>query len=336
MATITRDGDVWRVQIKRLGMRDSGTFDSKQEAKDWAAKREVEIVERGGIKGELKNCTLEELFDRYLKTVSIRKKGGAVECKRLGYFATFHPVISDLIKNKAKVGDVTRGHIALWRDERLKKVQPGSVLREKNLLCHVFSYAVEWEVISESPFKNIRWPSEPPPRERRITHEEIKLMLLQLDNWDGVSKPETDKQIVAALFLLAVETAMRLSEIKLLETNEVFLEERVIRIREERLKEGRRKTIGLTSEAVRILTLCRQHGFYWFGSEGINTGYIFGKARKRARIDNLNFRDTRHEGITRLAEKLSPFQLAKTVGHKDLNRLMTYYEGRTEDFVHRF
>jgi len=336
MATIKKDGLVWRVQLKKKGVRDSGTFDSKREAQEWAIKREAEILETGGGQGNLKNCTLEELFERYLELVSIHKKGGKVERKRLKFFSENHPVFSDLIKRGAKVQEITRGHIAQWRDERLKQVQVGSVLREKNLLCSVFSRAVEWEMLEDSPFKNVRWPSEPDARERRISEEEINQIVFHLDNWDRQSKPESNRQIVAAIFLLAIETCMRLSELKLLETKEVDLEKRVIRIRADRLKENSRKSVGLTMEAVRLLKLCKVDGFYWLGSGTINTSYYFKQAVRSAGIKNLRFHDTRHEGITRLADKLSPYQLSKTVGHRDLNRLMSYYEGQTEDFVHKF
>jgi integrase len=40
---------------------------------------------------------------------------------------------------------------------------------------------------------------------------------------------------------------------------------------------------------------------------------------------DLNFHDARHEAITRLAQKLNVLELARMVGHRDLNMLQIYY-----------
>ncbi|MES9927701.1 MAG: site-specific integrase [Candidatus Thiodiazotropha sp. 6PDIVS] len=328
----TKSG-AWRAQVRKLGIRDSSTFDTKREAQEWAAKRETEIVSTGGQKNIHKQTKLTELFDRYADTVSIHKGGQNTEGKRLSYFANNHPSISVLVAKEALVSDVRKEDIAIWRDARLQAVKPSTVLREKNLLCNVFTKAVEWGIIDVSPFKGLSWPKEPERRERSITEEEIDRMVFCLGDWDRQTTPQTNDQRIAATFLFAIETAMRQGEIKFLQVSEVFLEERVIRLPSNRTKERRKKVVGLSSEALRILSLCKTEGSDWFGVSAIDISSRFQLARKNAGIENLVFHDTRHEAITRLAEVLNPFELARQVGHIDLSELNTYYEKQADQFA---
>ncbi|GAA4084278.1 tyrosine-type recombinase/integrase [Zhongshania borealis] len=325
----------WRAQVRKLGIRDSGTFDSKREAQEWAAKRETEIVSSGGKKNLHKQTLIPDLFDRYAQTVSIHKGGRNTEGKRLQYFAYNHPSIADLVAQGVNVSGVRKEDIASWRDERLKVVKPSTVLREKNLLCNVFSKAVEWGIVEESPFKGLSWPKEPERRERAISVDEIDSMVFCLGDWDRKSKPSCNDHKIAAMFLLAIETAMRQSEIKYLNHSEVCISERVIRLSAIRTKERRKKVIGLSSEAVRLLEVCKTDGADWLGASSIDVSSRFQIARKNAGIYDLVFHDTRHEGITRLAELLNPFELARQVGHKDLGELNTYYEKQADQFAHK-
>lgn len=336
MASIKKtERGTWRAQVRKLGVRDSGTFDSKREAQEWAARRETEIVHTGGKKNIHKHTLVEDLFDRYASTVSIHKGGKNTEGKRLRYFATNHPSISDLVVRGALVSDVRKEDIAMWRDERLKQVKPSTVLREKNLLCNVFNKAVEWGIVEISPFTGLTWPKEPQRRERAISTQEIDQMVFCLGDWDRISKPINTDQKIAAMFLFAIETAMRQGEIKFLADTEVSLSEKVIRLPAHRTKERRKKVVGLSSEAVRLLKLCHANDTDWFGVSSMDISSRFQIARKNAGIDDLVFHDTRHEGITRLAECLNPFELARQVGHKDLSELNTYYEKTADQFAHK-
>jgi integrase len=60
---------------------------------------------------------------------------------------------------------------------------------------------------------------------------------------------------------------------------------------------------------------------------------LFRKAKKLAAVEDLHFHDTRHEAITRLAKKLDVLELARMVGHKDLNMLLVYYNKPASDLA---
>jgi integrase len=68
-----------------------------------------------------------------------------------------------------------------------------------------------------------------------------------------------------------------------------------------------------------------------FNSKTMST--LYRKAVKTTPIENLTFHDSRHEAITRLADKLDVLELARMVGHKNINQLMTYYNKTAEQLA---
>lgn len=72
-----------------------------------------------------------------------------------------------------------------------------------------------------------------------------------------------------------------------------------------------------------------------FGLTQSQKDALFRKIRERAAIDGLNFHDARHTAITRLAKKLNPLELARTVGHKDLKMLLVYYNESADEIAKR-
>jgi hypothetical protein len=81
MATYRKRGDKWRAEIVRRGVRESATFDSKREAVDWAARRELELANIRA--GKVTRWTLEDVMQRYANEVSPEKAGARWERTRI-------------------------------------------------------------------------------------------------------------------------------------------------------------------------------------------------------------------------------------------------------------
>lgn len=80
MASIQKTVKGYRVQIKKLGVRDSQIFPTRREAVEWSARRESEISsEKHTPKGE--RTTLREVLRRYAQDVSPTKRGERKELK---------------------------------------------------------------------------------------------------------------------------------------------------------------------------------------------------------------------------------------------------------------
>lgn len=319
MAAPRKDGNVWRHRLMVKGRRVSGTFPTKAAALAWEAEQRIQIKEG---KATVTGKTVRDAFDLYEKEVSKRKRSYANEAKRLAWFRT--TALAD-----KKIAEVRPADIAAWRDDRLKEVKGSTVNRDMNLLSHVFTVARrEWGWISESPTKDVERPKDPPHRDRRISEAEVDAICLQL-GWDRKQSqaPTTKQHRVALAFLFAIETAMRAGEICSLKRDDV--QGRVARLH--MTKNGRPRDVPLSARALEIWGLVPDG----FDLSPAILDALFRKAKKNAGIEGLTFHDTRHEAITRLAQKIDVLDLARMVGHTNINQLRTYYNPTAEDIASR-
>lgn len=319
MAVPKKDGDVWRHRIMVRGQRVSGTFRTKAAALAWEAEQRVQIKEGSTVSP---SKTLRDAFERYELEVSKKKRSYANEAKRLTWFAN-----QDLAAKK--MAEIKPADIAAWRDARLQEVKGSSVNRDMNLLSHVFTIARrEWGWITTSPTKDVERPKDPPHRDRRISEEEIDLICQQL-GWNRALKmaPTTKQHRVALAFLFALETAMRAGEICALRKGDV--QGRVARLHT--TKNGRPRDVPLSAGALAIWKLVPAG----FDLTPALLDALFRKARTSAGVVGMTFHDSRHEAITRLASKLNVLELARMVGHTNINQLRTYYNATAEDIASR-
>ena len=319
MAAPKKDGTVWRHRVMVKGKRVSGTFMTKAAALAWEASQRIEIVE-GVTSG--KGKTFRDALDKYEIEVSRKKRSHANEAKRLAFFR------ESSMADK-KMSEIKPADIAAWRDERLKSVKGSTVTRDLNTLSHVFTVARrEWGWITTSPTSDVQRPASPPHRDRRISEKEIDLICLQL-GWDRVKStvPTTKQHRVAVAFLFAIETAMRAGEICGLQKDDVS--GRVARLH--MTKNGQSRDVPLSARALEIWGMVSDG----FGLSPAILDALFRKAKKNAGIEGLTFHDTRHEAITRLAQKLDVLDLARMVGHTNINQLRVYFNPTAEEIASR-
>ena len=138
--------------------------------------------------------------------------------------------------------------------------------------------------------------------------------------------PVTKQQRIAAAFLFAIETGMRAGEICKLTADDVS--GRVARVVDP--KNGEDRDVPLSPRALKLWSLVPDG----FGLSAASLDAMFRTARnERTTIKGMTFHDTRHEAITRLAKKLHVLDLARVVGHKDIRKLMIYYNESAEDIA---
>jgi integrase len=320
MAAPAKDGKVWRHRVMVAGKRVSGTFDTKVAALKWEAEQRM----GAGLGSKAGIMTCLDAFEKYEREVSKFKRGHRWEALRLTAMGA-----SDL--GSVRLSEVDASHIAAWRDARLLKVRPGSVIREMNLLSNVFTIArKEWKMIKSSPTTDVARPKAPPGRDRLITQAEIETICGAL-GWrhDVVGVPPKKKQQrVALAFLFAIETAMRAGEICSLTADDV--RGRVAHLRPEVTKNGLGRQVPMSPRAVEIWAMVPDG----FGIKPATLDALFRVARdERTDIKGLTFHDTRHEAITRLAKKLHVLDLARAVGHQDIRELQTYYNESADDIA---
>lgn len=332
MATFTKrkskHGIVWRAEVARLGVRDSRTFDTKAEAVAWATEREADILASQGRGGKPAKRTLRQAIERYITEVTPPKPGGRWEKIRLDLFLRITADLPDLL-----IGDITSDDMGKWRDARQsgqllgrsgKPVAASSVNRELNLLSAVFEIArTEWKWIRENPMHGMRRPTNPPPRNRRVSPEEQEAICASLDYQEG-AVPTSMQHELAIAFLVALETGMRKGELLgLLKTTARLGERRAIL---PRTKNGDRREVPLSARAVNLLSLLPSDGAgRLFRLSAATADVLFRRAVVKAELEDLHFHDTRHEACTQLAKRVDVLSLARIIGHRDLKSLMVYY-----------
>ena len=317
MATIVKDGKKWRAQVCVKGKRASKSFLTKTEAKFWAADKELEIV--GGRSIAASTRTVGDLFDRYADEVSPGKKGCDYEVKRLAAFKAM-PIGSVLLD------DFNSGHLAMWRDTRLRSVKTSTVNRELNLMSAVFTRSVrEWKWLKSNPITDVQRPKNPKHRDRRISEAEVCEVIAAL-KYSG--QIVTKSQLVACMFLFAIESGMRLGEICALRVCDLFEHHVVVRDS----KNGDSRNVPLSSRARELVELILASGL---STDSDHAGQLFKKGCRKAGIEDLHFHDSRHEACTRLARRVDVLDLARIIGHRDLKSLMIYYNPSTEELSKR-
>ncbi|MGH1579041.1 tyrosine-type recombinase/integrase [Planktotalea sp.] len=309
----------WQAQIARKGNRKSASFATKREAQDWAARQEYLVTNAEPPQSKI---TLKDAFDRYAREESPKRDGGKWEVVRLERLST------DRIAGK-RLADLEPSDFADWRDRRSKEVAPGTVRRELTLISSVLTTARrEWGLIAHNPISDIRKPSSPPPRDRRVSSDEIE----RLVEVAGTDLTKATARAVHA-FRFAVETAMRAGEIVGLTDETVDRETRVATL--PKTKNGTVRKVPLSTSALGLLEALPETDGPLFDLNSQQIDALFRKARDKTKIENLRFHDSRHEAITQLAKKMDVLSLARTVGHKDIKMLMIYYNETAEELAQR-
>ena len=320
MASIIKRGPYqWQVKIRKMGWpKQTKTFETHEDAARWARKIESEMDD--GIfvsRKEAEKTTLDEALDRYRSEKTPHKKGAAQESNRIDHFKR-----SDLASRF--LSTIRSTDIAKYRDQRLETgLSPYTVNNELILLSSLFNVAHrEWGMESiDNPVSKVTRPKLPPGRDRRLEPGEEEKLLGAL----GITlKP---------LFQLALETALRQSELLALEWKYINLGCQVAHLPE--TKNGEARNIPLSSHAVLVLKkLPRRLDGKAFGVTGGHVSRTFRETCETLEIENLRWHDLRHEACSRLFEKgLNPMEVASISGHKTLQMLKRYTHLKAEDLA---
>ena len=315
MASFRQHGNGWQGRIRRRGYPDiTKTFETKADAEKWARALESEI-DKGLFASinEAQRNTLGDLIARYLAEVTPTMKGATEDTIRLK--AIMRKPIA-----RWSMANLSVARIAAYRDERLKEVSAGTVIRELAYLSAIINHARrEWGVNVPNPVQMVRKPQSPQARSRVLSDEEVSKLLQALEptgrrsHW---TKPAVQ---------LALVTAMRRGELLSLRWEHIDLQGRTAFLPD--TKNGDSRTVPLSSVAVQVLAELPRH----ISGVVIPVKYFtleaaFKRGVRRSGLDEVRFHDLRRTAITRMAEKLpNVIELAAVSGHKSLMVLKRYY-----------
>jgi len=283
--------------------------------------------------------TFGQVLEKYSKEVTSKKRGEVSENRRIKVLLKHPLALRPLTSLSTK-------DFCSYRDERAKTVSSSTIQKELALMSHLFNVArKEWELPIQNLINDVTKPKLPEGRSRLLLPQEEVHILKACDE----SKAEAIKSIVG----LAIETAMRRSELLTMQWQHVDLERRTVFL--PKTKNGKSRTVPLSSRALAILQ-SRPRGIdgrvFPQYSNVDSFQHPWSQVMKRAKaayledcningivpsptfLENLRFHDLRHEATTRPAEKLpNILELAAVTGHKTIQMLSRYYHPRPEDIA---
>ncbi|MNM83322.1 site-specific tyrosine recombinase XerC [compost metagenome] len=218
--------------------------------------------------------------------------------------------------------------MAAYRDAELKEGKSTATVRlNLAVISHLYTVATkEWGIEGlTNPCRAIRMPKGSKERDRRPTPAELTALY------------KAAGQINAQLpvFIeLAVETAMRRSELLMLRRDQVrgkvaYLED---------TKNGERRAVPLSSRAIALLEgLPTPIGGGRYFNLALNTiSNYFPQACVAAGIEGLRLHDLRHEATSRFFERgFTMMEVASITGHKTLAMLKRYTHLSPQDLAEK-
>lgn len=320
MASIRQRSGTWQARVIREGFpAEVRSFATRSEAQKWA--RQIEsAMDGGGYRSGsgADRMLLSEALARYATQVSPTKRGHLDEVIRI-----------NALKRAKMAGysmaNLSPAIVAGFRDERLRTVGAGAVIRDLSLLSSVINHARrEWGVTATNPCALVRKPSTPSGRSRILSSEEEQRLLASLTPM-GRRSPW-----MAPLVQLALETAMRRGELLALTWESIDWERSTTFL--PITKSGDARTVPLSSRAINVLMSIQSNrqGIV-FRISAATMEAAFKRATIRAGIENLRFHDLRHTATSRMAEKLpNVIELAAVTGHRTIQMLKRYYHPSAE------
>lgn len=317
MATITKRGGRWVVQVRRKGLKSvNRTFPTKPEADKWARQIEGRMASDDWTDlSEAKRTTLAEALRRYEAERTPAKKGAKQEHLRIAAWLKHELAARPL-------GSVRSQEIAAYRTAMVKAGKAPTTIRNAlTIISQVYELArTEWGMPGlVNPVRGVRMPKARQGRDRRLEPGEEPRLFAACQ----------EKGIGGAV-RFAIETAMRQGELLALRWCDV--KGNVAHVRDS--KTGDARSVPLSSRALAVLkalpaSLDRKARIFPWSAHSLD--HRFRRACQAAEIVGLRWHDLRHEAVSRLFERnLDALEVASVSGHKTLAMLKRYTHHRAE------
>jgi integrase len=260
--------------------------------------------------------TFDGLADKYRELISLHKRSHHVEKYILGTLAASF--------GNLRVFDLSAEDAERYKAVRSKSVKPATVNRELTVAKHMLTKAVEWELISDNPFRGVRSLSVPKCVERVLGYDEETKLLAACDM--------VRSRFLRLLVLLALHTGMRRGELLSLEWSRVDLARRTIRIINAKSSAGDR-LIPMNATVHTLLSdLAREASSPLVfpsnrrpGEKLLDLKKGFKKAVRLSGIAHFRWHDMRHTFATRLVRAgVDIISIQHLLGHSKITMTARY------------
>ena len=310
MRNLTRRGDIYyfRRRIDGKLYRVSTGFSDLRAAQRRAVELEYEI--RSGLRGWRKQTvSFQAWAETYLKTHTVRKRRGQRD----------HQILAHVLPRWGcrPLDTITRTDCEAYLHERHQEgAKPGTLNRERGLLCAMFNVAIDDGLLTTNPFRGVRRVSTS-RRDRVLDIDEQSALMGELN------------AAYRRLVTVFLGTGLRHDEARRLRPRDVKTDH--IRVREETAKGFKLRRVPLLPEVVEALEgqgafrQCRANDRFWSQRQCAILKTVKAAAR-RAGLEPLTVHDLRRTFATRCATAGMPMpQLAEILGHSSTQVTSQYY-----------
>jgi len=322
MATIRKRGNSYQIDyFDPNGKRVRKSFDKKKDAEAELGKR-VSLIAEGrylDVKKDYKT-TLKELLDKYKENYKNQRsfQGG-----KDYYLKNFREYFGE----DTRLDNIRYVDLESYRNKLREKPTRHGTLRaiasvNRGIAClrHVFSKAVEWEMMEQNPFTKGKAlvAKANNKRFRYLTEEEIERLLVNSVN-------DYTKDIVTAV----INTGMRRQEVLNLKWNQI----RIGFIYLDKTKTNESRQIPINDDLAELFRAIRKRNQLKFdyvfcdnkGRPFKQINKSFQASLKKAGIEDFRFHDLRHTFASHFVmRKGSLKDLQELLGHKTLAMTMRY------------
>jgi len=314
-----------QILIKRKGKivhRESETFDRKQAAKAWLARRETELSEPGAFDPK-HDVKLTEVIDRYIAETE----------RELG--KTKAQVLAKI--KECKIADLQCSEIRstqIVEFARSLKVLPQTRANYLSHLSAVFrvarplwAYPLDTQQIDDAiiALRKLGIIGKGNARERRPTLDELDSLMGHFEKTRAHRPGSAPMAKIAAFAIFSTRRQEEITRITWADYDEAMGRIRVRDMKHPGDKKGNHVLCELPPEAIKIIGSMPQVAkeIFPFSTDAI--GAAFTRACKFLEIEDLHFHDLRHDGISRLFEmgRTIP-QVATVSGHRSWSSLKRY------------
>lgn len=310
----------------KIALRENKTFDRRQAAAAWIARREEELLKPGALEAaRTPKVTLGQIIDRY--TEECGKAPGRTKAQALKTLRDQDIAEMDCSKITSQdLVDLARG-LNKGRKPQTVTVYMSHLATVIKLARPAWGYQIDRSVMNDAivACRYLGLTARADERERRPSLDELDRILAYFEDRQA-RRPNMVQ--MAKIILFAIFSCRRQEEITLLRWGDMSADKTRIlarNMKDPRKKAGNNVWCELPPEALAIINSMPRRDERIFPYTTVAISAAFTRATTFLGIDDLHFHDLRHEGISRLFEmgRTIP-QAAAVSAHKSWSNLSRY------------
>ncbi len=322
MSRIYKRGNLWYLDFEHNGKRQRKSLGTRSKAIAELALKDIDVkIARQSLDlGPTEKMNFDDFAKKFLDWYEVQNSIKSYQDYRNLFVSTIIPYFS-----KTKLNNITIERIETYKFERIKKISSSTVNKELVALRHLFNKAILWGYLSRNPAKEVDKLRVKQKKFRFLTIEEVHVFL---NACPAYAKP---------IFLTAIHTGLRRSELFRLEWEDIDFERRYVMVsnkKEAHTKNYLNREIPMTLELIAELKKLKaesnnKQSHIFLKRDGTpHQGEVrktIWRVMKQTGLKRFTLHDLRHTFASHLImEGVDLPTVQKLMGHANITTTMIY------------